>query len=186
MKVGLISCTQVPRGIPELPPQVATVFAGVDLILHAGDIMGVECLDWLERIAPVRAVEAAPGPDLRDDPRVTDRTVIEAGGYAIGLTYDLVIPGSGFEPVPGLIASRYPAGQSIPAALEYLFGRAVDIVVFGHVPRSLLEEHQGVLFVNPGSPTFPNQSRRLGTVGVLELTPERRTATIIDLTQFPP
>ena len=37
-------------------PEVLEIFKGVDLIIHAGDIGGVEVLNTLETIAPVRAV----------------------------------------------------------------------------------------------------------------------------------
>ena len=45
----------------------------------------------------------------------------------------------------------------------------------------MVETHQGILLVNPGSPTLPRQVRKLGTVAILELTPEGREARIIDL-----
>jgi hypothetical protein len=49
--VGLISDT---HGL--VRPEVHTALAGVDLILHAGDVGGEEILDELALIAPVRAV----------------------------------------------------------------------------------------------------------------------------------
>ena len=58
----------------------------------------------------------------------------------------------------------------------YAFGAPVDIVVFGDTHFLTIEEHQGVLFVNPGSPTLPQQMQRLGTVAVLELGPGTRRA----------
>jgi predicted phosphodiesterase len=45
----------------------------------------------------------------------------------------------------------------------------------------MVETHQGVLFVNPGSPSLVKQNIRLGTVAILEITPESRAARIIDL-----
>jgi predicted phosphodiesterase len=54
-------------------------------------------------------------------------------------------------------------------------------VVFGYTHEAMVETHQGVLFVNPGSPSLVKQSRRLGTVAILEITPESRAAWIIDL-----
>jgi predicted phosphodiesterase len=44
-----------------------------------------------------------------------------------------------------------------------------------------VETHQGVLFVNPGSPSLVKQNTRLGTVAILEITTESRAARIIDL-----
>ena len=54
--IGLIADSHIPEAMPELPGQVRDVFADVDLILHAGDMHGLEVLDWLEQTAPVLAV----------------------------------------------------------------------------------------------------------------------------------
>ena len=167
----------------EPPPQVARAFEGVGLILHAGDIYSADCLDWLERIAPVSAVEVAPAPVI-GDPRVAARRVVQVEGHSIGLVHDLMIPGASWEVTPGVIAAKFPSELSLPAALEDFFGTPVDAVVFGHTHVPIVETHQGMLLVNPGSPTLPRQLRKLGTVAVLELTPAGREAEIVDLTEF--
>lgn len=183
MRVGLISDTHLPSMGREPPPQVARAFEGVGLILHAGDIYIADCLDWLERIAPVSAVEVAPAPVI-GDPRVVARRVVQVEGHSIGLVHDLMVPGASWEVTPGVIAAKFPAELSLPAALEDFFGAPVNAVVFGHTHVPIVETHQGILFVNPGSPTLPRQLRKLGTVAVLELTPAGREAEIVDLTEF--
>ncbi|MSQ13133.1 MAG: hypothetical protein EXR47_03135 [Dehalococcoidia bacterium] len=60
----------MPGAMSEMPTQLARAFAGVDLILHAGDIYGASCLDWLQRIAPVLAVEVYSGSYWSGDSRV--------------------------------------------------------------------------------------------------------------------
>src|SRR2546428_11516176 len=55
-RLGLISDTHLPERCPALPPSLARVFAGVDLILHAGDLGALSVLDRLSAIAPVVAV----------------------------------------------------------------------------------------------------------------------------------
>jgi len=57
------------------------------------------------------------------------------------------------------------------------FGGPVDIVAFASTHREAAILRDGVLFVNPGSPTFPKGraarvagQRALGTVGVLDVT----------------
>jgi predicted phosphodiesterase len=45
----------------------------------------------------------------------------------------------------------------------------------------MVEVHDGVLLVNPGSPSLVRQQVRLGTVAILDLTPEGSEARIIDL-----
>jgi hypothetical protein len=54
--LGLISDTHMPERWPELPGAIFDVFAGVDLILHAGDVGELWVLDRLSAIAPVLAV----------------------------------------------------------------------------------------------------------------------------------
>ena len=196
MKIGLIADSHVPFGRErppgydgpfwsiELPPQVARAFAGVDLILHAGDIFAAKCLDELEHIAPVMAVEYPPS-ELFSDPRVVAlRRVIELEGFSIGLAHELLIPDTGWEVMPGAIGARYPRERLLSSILAGVFGTPVDIVVFGDTHHAMVEEHHGMLFVNPGSPTLPKQLVKLGTVGILELTPAGREARILDLADF--
>ena len=74
-----------------------------------------------------------------------------------------------------------PSGESLSGALQVIFGLAVDIVVFGYTHEAMVETHEGVLFVNPGSPSLIGQQVKLGTVAILELTAERPVARIVDL-----
>ena len=158
---------------------MARAFASVDLILHAGDIYNSACLDWLERLAPVIAVEVPPAP-VMGDPRVAERRVVMLEGHAIGLVHDLALRGID-EVVPGALAASFPPEHSVAAELQTFFGEAIDIAVFGHSHVSMVETHQGILFVNPGSPTLPRQIRRLGSVAILELAPANIAARIIEL-----
>jgi predicted phosphodiesterase len=68
--------------------------------------------------------------------------------------------------------------------VEYFFGSPVDIVVFGRTLYAMVEEHQGVLFVNPGSPTLPRNLMKLGNVALLELAPGECRASVIDLADY--
>ena len=95
-----------------------------------------------------------------------------------------MIPGVKAEIFPGVIDREFPPDQSLPDAVKKVFGANLDIVVFGHTHASIVEDHQGILFVNPGSPSLPDQMRRLGSVGILELTPEGRCAQIIKLSDL--
>ncbi len=181
MKIGLISDTHLPA-MGEVPPEVVTAFAGADLILHAGDIYSSACLDWLERIAPVIAVEVPPAPVVGDDRVVAGNVgrVVDVGGHAVGLVHDLGLKGVN-EVIPGVLEKQFPPERSLTDALEDFFGEPVESVVFGHTHYPMVETHRGIVFVNPGSPTLPKMIRRLGTVGILELTAEGATAQIVDL-----
>ena len=180
MRIGIISDTHTPSTGKEPPPQVAQVFRGVDLILHAGDIYTRSCLDWLERIAPVLAVEHR-GPYYQGDPRVAEKQVVELEGFSLGLIHEMALPGLVGEVFPGAIAAGFPLEKSVPEAFHQIFGKTVNIVVFGHTHYALVEEHQGVLVINPGSATLPKHVRKLGTVAILELTGNGPRTQLVNL-----
>ena len=181
MKIGLISDTHIPSMGKEPPSQVIRAFEGVDLILHAGDIYIQSCIEWLERIAPVQATTSWRSSTGEAAPRVSNPIVVEAEGHSIGLVHQLIMMPLRNDVFPGAIARRYPAGESIPMELQEIFGKPVDIVVFGYTHEAMVETHQGVLLVNPGSPTMVKQIMKLGTVAILELTPQGPEARIIEL-----
>ena len=186
MKVGVISDTHNPSVGPEPPPEVAAAFQGVDVILHAGDIYVPSCLDWLEAIAPVYAVEMEGDFHFKEDTRVVDKQrVLHLGGHTIGLIHDLMVPGMAQEVTEhSPLSKHFPPDAGLSAALEAVFDAAVGIVVFGHTHYAMVEEYQGILMLNPGSPKLPKQMRRLGQVAILELGPGRKSAEIIELSTF--
>ncbi|MDA1128285.1 MAG: metallophosphoesterase family protein [Chloroflexi bacterium] len=186
MKVGVISDTHNPSVGAEPPAEVVAAFQGVDVILHAGDIYQPACLDWLEKIAPVYAVELGADAHFRDDSRVIDKKrVINLEGHTIGITHDLLVPGMAQEITEfSPLAKHFPQDADLSTALKTVFDATVDIVVFGHTHYAVVEEYQGILMVNPGSPSLPKQLRRLGQVAILELGPTHKSAEIINLSAF--
>jgi predicted phosphodiesterase len=68
----------------------------------------------------------------------------------------------------------------------YLGGSPADILVTGHTHFERLDYRDGVLQINSGSPTHPHQwSTRLGTVGLLDLSPDAVSARVIRLGETP-
>jgi len=186
MKIGVISDTHNPSVGAAPPPEVAIAFQGVDLILHAGDIYVPSCLDWLEKIAPVYAVEMEADAQFNEDPRVVNKTrVLRFEGHTIGLTHDLMVPGMVQEITEySPLSKHFSPDADLSTALETVFDAAVDIVIFGHTHYPVVEEFQGILMVNPGSPSLPKQLRRLGQVAVMELEPDHKRAEILELSTF--
>ena len=193
MRIGLISDTRLNNAI-DMPDQIITAFDGVDLILHAGGIQTTEVLDWLEKIAPVRAVGRLEGGqaeqpepflnELANDPRVSTMDVMELEGHTIGMVNELFLPLVRDEIMPGVIKGEGLATGLIPKMVEEQFTQPVDIVVFGRTLYPLVEEHEGILFVNSGSPTLPKNLNRLGNVAIMELTVGNREAHVIDLREL--
>ena len=181
MKIGVISDTHIPSAGNEPPAEVVIAFAGVDLILHAGHAYVPACIEWLERIAPVRSSESwveGSGESLTRNGRLQ---VLELEGHTLGMAHELIVKSLPDDVLPGEISRSFPRDESLAAALAQIFGKPVDIVVFGYTHQAMVEVHDGVLLVNPGSPSLVGQQVRLGTVAILEVTAERSEARIIDL-----
>ena len=87
------------------------------------------------------------------------------------------------EVLAGTIEKAFPKDLSMSDCMEKLFGEKVDIVHFGMSHETMVEEHEGILFVNPGSPTWPNNKVMLGTVATLDLD-NNREVEIIELSKF--
>ena len=170
MLIGLIADTHIPRDVKILPPPVKDAFRGVDLILHAGDIYLPGVLDELETIAPVLAARGNGDSRSIKDHRLKNSHVLDINGLRLGLTHAI--------PYPELPWSR------IIKTMERIFDGPTDIIVFGDTHVTLAERHQGVLLVNPGSPTLPNGRFQLGTVGLLEIMDKRVKASIVQLGEF--
>ena len=56
VRVGVVADSHIPDRMRALPPTALEALAGVDAILHAGDICVQRVLDALAAVAPVYAV----------------------------------------------------------------------------------------------------------------------------------
>jgi len=169
MKIGLLADTHIPKDAKSLPAQVKDVFRGVDLILHAGDIYTSRVLDELGKVAPVLAARGNGDPKFPEDDRIKDNHVLEAAGFKLGLAHIIYYPETPMFP--------------LDKAIDKEFGGSVDIVVFGDTHVPLVERHNGILLINPGSPTLPYNIYKLGTVGLLEITERSAEARIVQMSE---
>ena len=130
----MLSDTHAPRRWKACPPAVAANLAGVDVILHAGDVCTPDVLDELSSWAPVHAVRGNnDGADVAQwgAPDVAHH---DLGGVAVAMLHD----------------SGQAWGRA--ARLRRMFPDAA-LVVFGHSHIPLNEVHDGQRIFNPGSPT---------------------------------
>ncbi len=163
MRIGLLTDTHTPGAIRTLYDEVRTVFQGVDLILHGGDITSPSVLDWLGTIAPVIAAQGNNDMGWKD-PRMSPVHVLDLEGWRLGLIHDLE-----------------PEDRPITELRGY-FPSPVDIMVCGHTHFERLDYRDSVLLLNSGSAIHPHQfSARLGTVGILELSPGKIDARIVQI-----
>jgi putative phosphoesterase len=118
VKLGVVSDTH-----GHVDPRLIDAFAGVDAILHAGDVGSNAVLDTLAAIAPVYAVCGN-----NDEPL-----------GCLGLPHTLDIS---FEGVAVRIVHQLPHAGDLSG---------VRVLVFGHSHRHVNEERNGVLHLNPGA-----------------------------------
>lgn len=147
MRLGLISDT---HGL--LRPEALRALAGVQRIVHAGDIGGPEVLAELRSIAPVAAVRG--NNDREAWARALPETdVLDIDGLLIYVLHDIA---------------------ELDLAPE---AAGFHVVVAGHSHRASVMRKDGVLFVNPGSAG----PRRFGlpvSLAFLDIQDGEPTATI--------
>jgi putative phosphoesterase len=157
----------------DLPEAVLAALRGVDLVIHLGDMGAVGSLDRFATLAPVLATKGAHsiGTDSRIAPSVR---VVETGGFALGALFELPKLAPDFRVTEDGVL-LFPDGPLAPR-LEALFGRRVDVVAFAATHAPFTAEHDGVVFVNPGSPNLP--AKPPGTVAIVDLSGARPRAEI--------
>ncbi len=150
MRIGVIADT---HGL--LRPQVLTAFAGVDHILHAGDIGKPEILNQLRELAPVTAIRGnidrtGPCAELPAEEYLT------LAGINLYLLHDVHT------------LSLDPGAAGLQA------------VLFGHSHKPLSEHRKRVLFFNPGA-AGPRRFTLPVTVGLLIIENENLQAEHVPL-----
>jgi hypothetical protein len=171
MRIGVVSDT---HGF--LDPRLAELLAGVDAILHAGDVGSDEVLDGLAKIAPVQAVRGNVDPQpLRLPPSLT----LQFENTQLELIHHL--------PVPAAELQKWSDGELLgkvhPERREVFlrnFGEATRVVVFGHSHQPCLFTLSHRLFLNPGSAGKQRFSLPR-SCGLLEVFPRGVRGTILSL-----
>ena len=138
MTVGLISDT---HGL--ICDAALDALAGVDLILHAGDVGSKEVLRALGNVAPVRAVRGNADAAIYGE-WLAESIVVEVGGQRLYVLHD----------IDRLDLDPEEAGLSA--------------VVYGHSHHPAADMVGGVLYINPGSAGTCYQELP-GTVALLQI-----------------
>ncbi len=123
MKIGVISDTH-----GHLDPQVRELFAGVDHILHGGDIGHAAVILALEELAPVTAVLG--NTDVGLDFKETEVVLLEGRKF---LLHHIVNVTASADAIQQRLLRERPA-----------------VVVFGHTHKPFCREIGETLFCNPG------------------------------------
>ncbi len=152
IRLGIVSDT---HGL--VRPELLALLAGVDAILHAGDVGKLEVIKILETIAPVHVV--AGNVDGLEYP---ERLEMEFAGRRFGIEH-----------------GHRVAPKTRTQALLNAFPDA-DFIIYGHTHVPKLEQIGKTTVLNPGS-AGAKRFRQPVTAGILELTPRGDHWTLHDL-----
>jgi hypothetical protein len=147
MKIGVLSDTHL-RGVTKAFKRLCMeTFSGVDLILHAGDFVSADIVDFLQRWTFHGVYGNMDPPEVRR--MLPEKERIEVQGYTIGLIH-------GWGPPQGLeekVLAEFPD---------------VDVLVYGHSHRARNALKGDVLLFNPGAASDLTHSGR-NSIGILRL-----------------
>jgi putative phosphoesterase len=134
--------------------QITESLAGVDAIIHAGDIGPYKYVLKMEGIAPTTAVLGNTDGDMP-----LDETAVVTLGEKKFLVQHIVNP--------------HRLQVSLCKRLKQI---QPDVVIFGHTHEPFCETLGGILFLNPGSVTQPRGGYRQSmvrlTIDCGEMTPK--------------
>lgn len=173
MKIGVIADTHVGDKYPALGTSIKERFHGVDLILHCGDVITMEVLDELRKVAPVEAI--AGNHDVEVNLDLPRKKVLEIGRYRIGMIHG--------DELHGMHVTKRQMKEWFRQVIiePFIHEKGLDIIVFGHYHQPVIDlfrveflpEHlptsvvkRDVLLFNPGAAM---RNRHLSSVGLIEL-----------------
>jgi putative phosphoesterase len=136
--IGLVSDTHLPRFGRALPRALEDGLrsAGVERILHMGDMTDPIAIDLFEALAPFDAVAGNNDPDLIRK-RYGRKKIVTIAGVRIGMVHGDV--------------GR--ARTTHECAIDAFADDDVNVILYGHSHRPFVDRRDGVIVANPGSPT---------------------------------
>lgn len=123
--------------------------APIDMVIHCGDIEGSEYLIAEYAGCPVQMV-MGNNDFFADLPREKEFVV---GKYRIWLTH----------------GHNYYVSMGNETIKREARARGVDIVMYGHSHKPVVDLGEGVIAVNPGSLTYPRQEGRRPSFIIMDL-----------------
>lgn len=140
MKIAIISDTHLNENANQLN-RLASTFAEVDLLIHAGDYGHYRAYEYLRTHLPFAGVWGNTDDDtIRAE--LKEKEILPAGSFRIGIFHG------------------HGTGKTTPERSYTAFMQdTVDIIVFGHSHQPMIATKNGVLMLNPGSLTSKRKER---------------------------
>jgi len=133
----------------------------VDVIFHAGDTASMVAVDFFNGLK-VSYIVAGNMDDSQASYYLPDKLLVDFGGFKIGITH-------GWGNSTGIVGRVF----------DYFAVNEVDAIIFGHSHQPYIGRKNGVLMLNPGSPTDKRFAER-NTIAILDAG-EVLTARIVEL-----
>lgn len=124
----------------------------VDRVIHCGDVEESEYV--IEKAAGCPVTFVAGNNDFFSDLEMEEE--LQIGKYRVWVTH----------------GHNYYVSMTNEILKQEAVDRGVDIVLFGHTHKPVVEWADGVAMVNPGSLSYPRQAGRKPSYVMMELDPE--------------
>ena len=146
MKIFVVSDT---HGHTKNLERVLEKVGDIDLFIHCGDLEGGE--DYIRALVDVPCYMVAGNNDWFSD--MQREMEISVDDYRIWITH----------------GNNYGASMGPERLLEEAAARNVDVVMYGHTHRPLIEYQDNIVIVNPGSLSYPRQNGRKPSYLIMEI-----------------
>ena len=154
MRIGVISDTHIPVKTNRLPQEALDGLKGVDMIIHAGDLVELSVLESLKKICPKIVAVAGNMDNSQVHQKLPGKQIVETGKFKIGVMHGNGAPNRLIE----MMKNEFKKDK-------------VDIIIFGHSHTPENKKIDGILFFNPGSLTDKDFAP-YNSYGILELNDE--------------
>lgn len=147
IRIGVLSDTHLSGPTEDFAKQIDECFAGVDMIMHAGDLTDISVL----KVFNGKELHAVCGNmcGLSSCAALPQKKIVEVGGFRIGLIHGA---GYHYETVGRLVNEFEP----------------VDCIVYGHTHRADCQRTGETLLVNPGTFRATGRFGAPGTYAIIE------------------
>jgi len=147
VKIGILSDTHLDRATDNFKSEIKSIFSDVEIIIHAGDMVGMEVYDYLCNW-DLKAVRG--NMDCHElQALLPYKRIEEINGKRIGIMH----------------------GKGSPYFVEtFVFNEfhGVDAIIFGHSHLSFHGRKGNTVMFNPGS--FRKPYTPPGTAGIMEIS----------------
>ena len=124
----------------------------LDMLIHLGDAEG--CEDYIEVMAECPVEVVAGNNDFYTD--LPGERIVKIGKYKALLTH----------------GHYYYVNGGLSHIKRAIDEREIDIVMFGHTHKPIIEQYENATILNPGSISYPRQEGRQPSYIIMDLDEE--------------